>query len=109
MFEFIPITAKDKSRTHQFGKKALSGACADALYGPRGYENVTLRMESQALSTRNRISEDLARSELESVERDARCALLHEDQQFQNRSPRTSKTGKGSRLRDNLQKITKLC
>ena len=45
--------------------------CADALYGPGGYEkkkkHITLRMESQEFSTRSRTSEDVARSELEAT------------------------------------------
>ena len=36
---------------------------ADALYGPGGYEYIILRVESQELSIRNRISEDMAPSE----------------------------------------------
>ena len=48
----------------------------DALYGPGGYENITLRMESRELSMGNRISEDVARSELEAMERDARFSLF---------------------------------
>ena len=54
---------------------------ADALYGPGRYENI-LRMESQELGISNRISEDVARSELETMERDARCALFCYDQKF---------------------------
>ena len=61
-------------------RRGVTGA--DALYGPGGYVNITLRMESQELSIRNRISEDMARSELEVMERDARCALFFQDQQF---------------------------
>ena len=41
---------------------------ADALYG--GYENIVLRMESQELSIRNRIFEEMARSQLEAMERE---------------------------------------
>ena len=53
------------------------------LYRPGGYENVILRMESQELSTRKRMSEHVARSELEAMDRDARCALLNQNHQFQ--------------------------
>ena len=49
---------------------------ADALYGPVGYEFVCLRMEPQELSVRNIISEDMTRSELEAMERDAHDALF---------------------------------
>ena len=59
------------------------GPSADALYGPGGYENVTLRMESQESSTRKRISEELVRSALEAMERDARHASLNQNHQFQ--------------------------
>ena len=56
---------------------------ADALYGLGGYENMILGMESQELSIRSRISEEMARSELEAMERDARCAFFYRDQQFE--------------------------
>ena len=46
----------------------------DAMCGPGGYENITLSMESQELRIRNRNSEEMARIELEAMERDARCA-----------------------------------
>ena len=55
---------------------------AVALYGPGGYENITSGMDSQELSIRNSISADVARSELEAMERDARYALFYQDQQF---------------------------
>ena len=48
---------------------------ADALYGPGGKENMILRMESQDI-----ISVEMARSELEPLERDARYALSYQDQ-----------------------------
>ena len=54
---------------------------ADALYGPGRYEKI-LRMESQELGISNRISEEVARSELETMERDARFALFCYDQKF---------------------------
>ena len=38
---------------------------AGALYGTGGFENMTLRMESEELRIRNRIAEDLALSVLE--------------------------------------------
>ena len=37
-------------------------------------------MEPQELSIRNRIPEEMARSELEAMDRDARYALLYQDQ-----------------------------
>ena len=52
---------------------------ADALYRPGGYENVIWRKESHQLSTRKRISEKLARSELEAIQRDVRHALLYQN------------------------------
>ena len=55
---------------------------ADAPYGPGGFDNITLRMESQALSIRNKISEERARSEKEAMERDARHELLYQDHHF---------------------------
>ena len=55
---------------------------ADALYGTGGCESILLRVESQEFSIRTRISEEAARSELESLERDARFALFYQDQQF---------------------------
>ena len=39
-------------------------------------------MDSRELSIRNRISEVVARSELDAMERDARCALFYPDQPF---------------------------
>ena len=45
-------------------------------------KHVILRRVSQDLSTRNGISEDTARSELEAMERDARYALFCQDQPF---------------------------
>ena len=47
---------------------------ADAMYGPGGCDNIFFSMESQELSSGKRMSEDVARSELEVVERDARDA-----------------------------------
>ena len=55
---------------------------ADALYGPGECEHILLRVDSQELRIRNRISEDTARSELEAMERDGRYALFYQDQQF---------------------------
>ena len=43
---------------------------ADAFYGPAGYENITVRMESQVLSIMKGISEETARCEFESMERE---------------------------------------
>ena len=65
---------------------SASGFCqqeaaqCDALSGSGGHENITFRMASQDSSIRNRISEDVARSELEAMERDARHALFRHDQ-----------------------------
>ena len=42
---------------------------ADALHGPAGYENITVRMESQVLSIMKGISEETARCEFESMEK----------------------------------------
>ena len=44
---------------------------ADALYGRGGCEHIISRMESQDLSTRNKISEEMARSEPEAMEKNA--------------------------------------
>ena len=79
------ISDKENMEKHSFDTMGitipttvqLESACrrepnADALYGPGMYENITLRMECQELSVRNRIAEDLARSELDNMERDAR-------------------------------------
>ena len=45
---------------------------AYALFRPEGDENMTLRMGSQGITHQKRISEELARSELEVMERHAR-------------------------------------
>ena len=42
-----------------------------------------LRMEVRELNTRNRMSEEMARSEHEAMEKDARCALFHQKKHFQ--------------------------
>ena len=55
---------------------------ADAPHGPGGYDNIIWRVESQELSTRNRISEEVARSELQAMEEDTRNACFHQDQPF---------------------------
>ena len=55
---------------------------AEALRGPGGYENIILRAESQELSIRNRISEEMAHSEVEALERDVRHTFLYQDPQF---------------------------
>ena len=65
-----------------------------ALYGPGGSENIILRMESQELRIRSSISEETAHSEFKAMERDARCALFYQDQQFKIAVRETSKTGK---------------
>ena len=59
-----------KPTTRQMESVRREEPSADALCGPGGYENIILRMESPELSIRNRISEELARSELEAMERD---------------------------------------
>ena len=53
---------------------------ADALCGSGGHDNIIFRMASQYLSIRNRISEDVARSELEAMERDDRYSFFFQDQ-----------------------------
>ena len=45
-------------------------------------KTIISRMESQEVCIRNTISEELARSEIEAMERDARLALFYQDQQF---------------------------
>ena len=45
-------------------------------------KNNILRVESREFSIRNRISEELARSELEAMDRDAQFAFLYQDQQL---------------------------
>ena len=54
-------------------------------------------MESQELSTKIRISEEMARSELEVMEKDARYTSFHQTSTTPNRCPRMSKTGKRCR------------
>ena len=44
---------------------------ADALYGPRGHENVILRIETRDMCTKKRISEQVAPIEIDTMERDA--------------------------------------
>ena len=48
-----------------------------------------LRMESQELSIRNRIYEDVARIELEAMESDARCALFYKISNLKSQSVNT--------------------
>ena len=58
-----------KIRIRQLCKWSLSAGeveiGADASYEPGGYEKIILRIESQELSNRSRISEDTSRSEIE--------------------------------------------
>ena len=70
---------------------------AVALHGPGGFENIILITDSQKLSVRNRMSEDVARSELEAMERDARFVFFFTRSAIQHRSPRKPKTGKRCR------------
>ena len=70
---------------------------AVALCGAEGDENIMSGMDSQELSIRNTISADVACSELEAMEWDARKALFYQDSAIQYRSPRTPKTGKRCR------------
>ena len=62
--------------------------CRHALYGPAGHESIIWRMESQELSIRNGISEELARSEFPSYgKRRLLCVVLSRSA-VQSRSPR---------------------
>ena len=54
---------------------------ADALPGPGGNENIFL-MESQELTTKNKISGELARSDLDAMEKDARHAMFSHNHLF---------------------------
>ena len=56
---------------------------AEVFYGPAGYDDVILRMEAQELRCRHRIYEETARSELESIKREARRSLLYQTYQRQ--------------------------
>ena len=56
---------------------------SDALYARGGYEHIMLRMESHELSSRNRISEEMARTEFEVMEKDARYAFFFQNYKFQ--------------------------
>ena len=49
---------------------------ADALHGLGGYENIVLSLDTQELSTMKSMSEGLALSELEAMERDIRFKLF---------------------------------
>ena len=64
----------------EFARRRQPGAAA---YGPREYENIFLRIESQELSIRRIMSEEVARSELEQMERDARYALFGQHHELQ--------------------------
>ena len=70
---------------------------ADALYGPGRYENIILGMESREFSTRNTISEKMARSELEATEKDAFSRIILSKSIMPSRSPRIPKRGKRCR------------
>ena len=54
----------------------------EALYRPGGYDDVLLRMEAQELRGWQRISEEIARSELESMEREARRSFFYQAHQL---------------------------
>ena len=56
---------------------------AEAINGPGGYEHVLLRMEAQEIAERHKISEEMARAELESMQREARHAFFRQNHQFQ--------------------------
>ena len=55
---------------------------AEALLGPGGCDDVILRMEAQELRGWHRMSEEMARSELESMEREARRSLFYQAHQL---------------------------
>ena len=55
-------------------------------------KNITLSMDSQEFSIRNRISEELTRSDLGSMERDGRFALLNQGQNSKSQSVDTKDT-----------------
>ena len=63
----IMESANPPSMQVEFARRREPGAAA---YGPRGYENISLTMESQELSIRRIMSEEVAGSELEQMERD---------------------------------------
>ena len=88
----LPVVLSDqffltqwKSRIRRLGTWKSAGRwqprAEDALCGPGGCENIIPTKESLELSIRNRISEELTRSELGAMERDARLALFYQDQQ----------------------------
>ena len=55
---------------------------ADVVCGPGGYEHAMSRLEAQELSCSHRILEEVARNELEAMEREARHALFYQDHHF---------------------------
>ena len=91
LYDTMEIT---KPTTMQVESASREEPSADASYGPGRDENRILRMTSQESSIRHKIFEELARSKLESMERDARFALFYQESAIQNRSwwiPKTSK------------------
>ena len=66
--------------TLQVESASRSRPNADALCGSGGHDKIIFGMASQELSIINRISEDVARSELEAMERDVRYAFFYQDQ-----------------------------
>ena len=73
----ISFTTLSNPTAIQVESASMGEHRADALYGPGGYEQIALTLESQELSIKNTISEVMARSELEAMERYVvRCSVM---------------------------------
>ena len=80
---FFDITETTSPTNMQLESVRRREPSANALYGPEGDENMTLRMGSQGNQDQKRTSEELTRSKPEVMERHARYALFHQNHQFQ--------------------------
>ena len=69
---------------------------ADALYGPAGYENISVKMESQVLSIMKRISEETLDVNLNLWRERRKVRVIPPRSAVQHCSPRTSKTCYGT-------------
>ena len=94
-YDIVEITDPPTLQKEAVRRRALG---ADAWYGPGGYENIVLRIESQELSMRNRISEEINCTQRSwSHGRRRSLCVTPSKSTIQNRSPRLSKTGKRCR------------
>ena len=91
--QFCDIMETTNPQTMQVESVRRRESIADALYGQGGYEHIILRMESQELSTRNKIFwRNSTQRTCSNGKRRSTCVLLSRST-IQNRSQRIPKTG----------------